>query len=321
MKLLFLRGKVPSDRDPSQIMFDNLDDCDDMWTNLASAMTKKYGEVWYWGGRRKVKYRKNFVERWIPNFGSRGNDFQPDVVFARGGFPEYDQVLRRNKKAFKIYYGAGKRFYPQSSPELYDLILNDTPKQAEATKKILPKARVELWTKPAADNIFKPVTGVHKKYDVIMVGNEHKRGIKGHDFAFDNVPRELSMLQVGIASKGLKKKNSHITFTNWIPRNQIPRLYAQSKVAIVCVTSTDSCPRVIPEALACNCPLLVLDRSRFWHEKYINSNTGKICSEGDFKKNLIEMVSRYKEYKPYEYYREVLSLSKAAEFIDSLVRR
>jgi len=28
-KILFLRGKVPTDRDPRQIMFDSLDDCDD----------------------------------------------------------------------------------------------------------------------------------------------------------------------------------------------------------------------------------------------------------------------------------------------------
>jgi hypothetical protein len=30
MKLLFLRGGVPKDRDPKQIMFNNLKECDDI---------------------------------------------------------------------------------------------------------------------------------------------------------------------------------------------------------------------------------------------------------------------------------------------------
>ena len=31
MRLLFLRGQVPQDRDPRQIMFDHIEDCDDIY--------------------------------------------------------------------------------------------------------------------------------------------------------------------------------------------------------------------------------------------------------------------------------------------------
>ena len=128
MKVLFLRGQVPQDRDPRQIMFDNLDDCDDMWTQLAYRISKDgYGEIWYWGGKRKVEYKSNFVEKWIPSFKSRDHDINPDVIFCRGGFPEYDRILKRNPDAFKIYYGAGRRFLPHPDFLDYDLILQDSP--------------------------------------------------------------------------------------------------------------------------------------------------------------------------------------------------
>jgi len=43
-------------------------------------------------------------------------------------------------------------------------------------------------------------------------------------------------------------------------------------MGIVAVDSEiDSCPRVIPELLACGLPIVVLDKARFWKDKYINS--------------------------------------------------
>ena len=62
MKLLFLRGSVPKDRDPRQIMFDDIEKCDDVWSQLASHLSKDgYGEIWYWGGTRKIRYREKRV--------------------------------------------------------------------------------------------------------------------------------------------------------------------------------------------------------------------------------------------------------------------
>ncbi len=180
MNLLFLRGSVPKDRDPNQIKFTNLVKCDDVWTQLASHMSKDgFGEVWYWGGRREVVYRCNFVERWVSDYKKYKTSFKPDVVFARGGFPQYDTIFERFPKAFKIYYGAGRRFLPQSRFKNYDLILVDTPKQLARARKTFPKVRSELFIKPAADNIFQPCSAT-KDYDVIFSSNEHKSGIKGH---------------------------------------------------------------------------------------------------------------------------------------------
>ncbi len=319
MKLLFLRGRVPVDRDPRQIMFSNLTKCDDTWTQLASHLSQDgYGEVWYWGGKRKVQYRDNFIEKWVPDYQSHKTEFVPDVVFARGGFPQYDAVLQKYKRAFKIYYGAGKRFIPKGKFRNYNLILVDTPQQLKRARSAFSTVRCELFIKSAADNVFCPQQG-DKKYDVIFSSNEHKSGIKGHNFILPAFPSDLKMVQVGICSSKLRQQYKHIYFTEWIPRYKIPKLYAQAKVAIVCCTNVDSCPRVIPEALACNCPLLVLDTVNLWREKYITPATGRVASAADFINELRVMVKDYENFSPYNYYRRHLSLRVASDYLKELI--
>lgn len=319
MKLLFLRGAVPTDRNPKQIMYDRLDECCDVWTQLANHLSKDdYGEVWYWGGKRKVVYRDNFIERWVPDYKRHKPSFAPDVVFSRGGFPQYDVVLERYPKAYRIYYGAGRRFLPQSSFKKFNLILVDTPKQLKKARKAFPNVRSELLIKPAADNVFKP-HNENKIYDVIFSSNEHKAGIKGHNFILPRFPSDLKMIQTGISSPKLRAKYPNIKFTGWIPRRKLPALYSQAKIAIVCCTDVDSCPRVIPEALACGCPLLVLDSVNLWYDKYINKQTGKAASSEDFCTQMKNMINTYTEYSPYNYYRENLSLEKAAEHIKGII--
>jgi glycosyltransferase involved in cell wall biosynthesis len=300
-------------------MFDNLEDCDDVWTQLANHLSKDgHGEVWYWGGKRKVVYRDNFIERWVPDYKRHKPSFTPDVVFSRGGFPQYDIVLERYPKAYRIYYGAGRRFVPQSPFRKYDLILVDTLKQLKKARKSFPKVRSELFIKPAADNVFEP-RNQDKKYDVIFSSNEHKAGIKGHDFILPRLPDNLKMIQTGISSPKLRAKYPNVEFTGWIPRRKLPDLYSRSKIAVVCCTNVDSCPRVIPEALACGCPLLVLDSVNLWRDKYINDQTGEIASSEDFVAKMKEMINAHTSYSPYNYYRENLSLEKAAEHIKRII--
>ena len=319
MKLLFLRGQVPTDRDPKQIMYDNLEECCDVWTQLARSLScDGYGEVWYWGGDRTVCYADNFIERWLPSY-NVAPSFVPNVIFARGGFPQYDIVMQKHQNAFKIYYGAGKRFMPQHNFQNYDLVIVDTPKQLEKIRKAKPHMRSELFIKPAADNVFKPVD-CKKEYDVIFSANAHKAGIKGHDFFFSNCPVDLKSVQVGqLSSQKLPLRYPHITFTDRVPRCKIPEYYGKSKVAVVCCTDRDSCPRVIPEALACGCPLLILDSTNLWREKYITSQTGRIASAENFISELRSMIDSYESFDPYNYYKKNLSLNIAANYIKGFI--
>ena len=65
-----LRGQVPQDRDPQEIVFDKIEDCDDVWAQLLFSMLKKedQAELWYWGGNREKKFTFNFSKLQISTF-------------------------------------------------------------------------------------------------------------------------------------------------------------------------------------------------------------------------------------------------------------
>ncbi len=319
IKLLFLRGSVPRDRDPRQIMFDSIDSCDDMWTQLANRLCSKgVGEIWYWNGDRTKKYNDHFTERWVKDTERARASFYPNIIISRGGFEgKCNPILRNYPNSFKVYYGAGKRFFPKLSPHLYDMILNDSPKQLAETRRRLPKIPSELFIKPAADNIFVPHCA-EKKYDVISVCNEHPR--KGYYFALKSLPKNLRILQVGKVSGGTRKKYPHIKFTGWIPRKDIPKLYGEAKISVCCCDEIDSAPRVIPESLACGCPILVLDGVELWAKKYINEKTGILCSREDFSPTVLSAIDRYGQFSPREYYVDNLSIESASRHIIDLIR-
>ena len=323
MKFLMLRGQIPQDRDPQEIVFDHLHECDDMWTQLVASMTypEDTTELWYWGGTREKKFHYNFTERWVPNFHSYTNKFQPDVIFCRGGFLEYHSVLKRFPSAIKIYYGAGRRFLPQPGFKDYDIILQDSPQQVEICKQRFPDAITTLFIKPAADSIFKPHFDVRKEYDVCFPANAAQT-FKGHTFIYKTVPHNVKLLNLGNNPNKYKHPDNVTSYR--VLRTKIAQHYAKCKMGIVAVDSEiDSCPRVIPELIACGLPIVVLDNVRFWKDKYINSvvssispwATGELANKDNFWDIVNLVLSNIDNYNPRRYYEENLSLKKASEFI------
>lgn len=313
MNLLFLRGQLPCDRPHSQVTFDTLEENDDMWVQLANKLVEVsngYGELWYEKGQRVVHYSDRFLERWVPRYAKTVCSFKPDILFARGGFKFMWAEAQRHPTAFKIHYGAGIRVVPKAN-KLWNLVLVDTQKQLNAC--IQNGLTAKLWAKPAAENIFKPVEK-QIKYDFIYVANWNPNADKGHVLLLPRL-NKYRTLHVGINREKWKRKFHNITFTGWIPRKELPRLYAQAKVAVILTRGKDSCPRVIPEALACNTPILVGDTTKIWHEKYINTQTGKLFNIEDFQKSAADILNTWQQYSPREYYLRELSLEQAAKFI------
>lgn len=291
MNLLFLRGQLPCDRPHSQITFNTLNDNDDMWVQLANKLVEEsngYGELWYEKGQRVVHYSDRFLERWVPRYAQTTCSFKPDIAFARGGFKIMWAEAQRHPLSFKIHYGAGIRVVPKAS-NLWDLVLADTPKQLKAC--IQNGYKTKLWAKPAAENIFKPLEK-NIKYDFIYVANWNPYADKGHRLLLPEL-NKYKTLHVGINREGWKRKFSNITFTGWIPRKEIPKLYAQAKVAVISTKGKDSCPRVIPEALACDTPILVGNTTKIWREKYINTKTGRIFDVSNFHEIAKELLNTW----------------------------
>jgi glycosyltransferase involved in cell wall biosynthesis len=316
MKLLFLRGQVPSDRPARQIMFDKLEQNDDMWTQLAWELVNQtggYGEVWYEKGKRRAQYRENFVERWVARYAQTPVSFDPDVVFTRGGFKIHRAKAAQFPKAFKIHYGAGQRVIP-GPRQHWDLVLVDTPEQLERAQANGYNA--QLFVKPAADNIFRPASPIsaHPEFDVIYVANFNHNANKGHRFLLPNL-RGVRLLHVGIGRRGWPAKFPNTSFTGWVRRADLPSLYARAKVAVVMTAGKDSCPRVIPEALACDTPIVVSEGTRLWHSQYITPETGRTFTKDTFVKVLSEVLGDWRSFRPREYYERELSLPVAARHI------
>jgi len=314
MKFLFLRGQVPQDRDPQEIVFKNIKDCDDVWTQLIYTMTgiKDSAELWYWNGKRKHRFSPNFVERWVPNFSTYQTKFVPDVIFCRGGFIEYHPILKRFPKSFKIYYGAGRRFLPQDSFTDYNLILQDSPQQLKRSQSKFPKSKSILFIKPAVDNLFYPIES-KKIYDVVFPANGTQENIKGHEFVYRTAPRHVRILNLGNRGKLKPAKNVR---RYRVLKSKMNKNLQKARVGIVCSSSNiDSCPRVIPEMLAAGIPIVCLDSVRFWKEKYITTKTGIISDQKHFWDNVDYVLNHLDQFNPRKHYLKHLALPHAAKLI------
>ena len=323
MKILFLRGAVPTDRDPNEIVFNKIEDVDDVWTQLIFAMTESEDqtELWYWGGNRTKQFTGNFIERWIPSFSDNNlPNFEPDIIFCRGGFPEYDIILNKfeNSYAYKIYYGAGKRYLPQTKFTNYNLILQDSPEQLKECRKKFPNIRSELFIKPAPDNIFYS-REVKKEYDICFPANATQK-FKGHDFVYGTKPKELSLLNLGNSSASFKFPENVVSYR--VLKSQMPDHICKCKMGIVVVDNQyDSCPRVIPEMIACGIPIVILDSVRFWKDKYIVSGiTGELATKNNFWEVVRKVLNNNDQYNPLKYYSWNLSMRVAARHIRNLIK-
>jgi len=170
-----------------------------------------------------------------------------------------------------------------------DLILQDSMEQLLRSERHCPESVTIPLIKPAADNVFKYNPDyIHSDptYDVFFPANGGQ-SFKGHEWIYSTIPRDIKMLNLGIEgnytrANGKRPKN---VSNDRQPRKMIPRLMGACKVGIVTVEhEPDSCPRVIPEMLACGLPVIALDRVRFWQEIYLpdGKGVGAVSNTQDF---------------------------------------
>jgi hypothetical protein len=287
-----------------------------MWTHLFYKLVCLYrgtGEVWYWGGNRYKAFSENFVERWVSSFNK--TQTQPDLIFCRGGFKEYHHVLKRCPGAYKIYYGAGRRYLPLREFEDYNLILLDSPEQLIQAKKKFPSIKSTLFIKPAADNVIFE-ENCNKEFDVCFPASCHLLD-KGCQFVFNSFPKNLSILHLGYKSKLKVPKEIE---SRRVLRTEIRHWYSKCKMGIVCSSNkVDSCPRVIPEMIACNLPIVVLKETHLWKDKYITNETGMATSKNTFWNRVSFVLNNLNQFCPKKYYQSHLSLDKSAEFLYSKI--
>lgn len=307
--LLFLRGRLPIDFRPDRLEYNTINECEDMWTQLVERLSHHYDqtELWYHksNAKKSKQLTEKFTERWVT---SLSNQFKPDIIIARGGLLEYQEIFKLYPNAKKIYYGAGIRYKPQKGK--WDLVLVDSKEQ----QRQVPGS--QLFIKPAAE-LFKPAR-TKKKYDVCFMANATQSEIKQHKLAFKTIINtNITMLHIGLMNQQTEVKNKNITYTGWHRREKLPELISQCKIGLVCSTSYDSCPRVLPEYLACGLPVVALKGMNFWHEKYINEQTGIICEPHQITDSINKLLKTKLDVR--RYYDDNLSINKSIEHLLPLV--
>jgi len=327
MHIVFLRGSVPPKNEhPEKLLYKNIARCEDMWTQLFYYLTKKMGataEFLYLSpeSRRTFCVDESFIERWVPSLSTFKPMRKPNLIVCRGGFPYYDDFVKRFPKAKKVYYGAGTRYFPQTNFTKYDLFLVDSLKQQ---KSILEKGKnAHLFIKPAS-TLFVPKP-VDKKYDICFMANASTGRIKRHkDFIKVMAGSKYSILSLGNTDskyiKLAKKLGTNITWGGWSLRKDLPSKISQCKVGICCSTNYDSCPRVIPEYLACGLPVIATKNMNFWHERYIMPQSGRLVSFKEIPKAIGEVIN-YPYHSVRFFYENSIGMDTAVYHLNNLIER
>lgn len=326
---LFLRAEIPPDVE--RVRFESLYTNDDSWSHLwcrvCDYILPDDGEaqIWHFNSPyyREVQYTDKVKERWIPDM-KKEDVSSFDLVWARGGLPPYPEVIARTRPdAHRIYYGAGKRFFP-IPPNDYNLVLVDSVEQKKAIHQRFPNQKVSLFIKPAAP-LFVPMPEITKEYDV-CVSFQLASYTKRFELAVESIIQGgFSALVVGYVPSEMvaqiRGKYPQIVFAGRVTRKVAVGLYNRCRVGLAVHSQLESCPRVIPEFLACNLPLVVTKDTLFWREKYITRSTG--CLTNPNVEDISKSIKWALEYKhlmnPREYYKENLNNREAGYYLARVI--
>lgn len=255
---LFLRGEY--DKNNQKCHKDN----SDVWLQLARELSPGV-DIWYKGWMvNQVKY---------------------DYIFARGGHPYYNIVLKNQPTAFKIYYGSGIRFCPDKKIK-YDLILVDNEEQYKIVERHHPNTKISKWFKPAA-NHFQVIPSIKKEFDICFVArckSRFQEKIKRVKWFYKNLPEHYKVLHIGDSNGITPPKN--VTIVRGVSKLDMPRYINQCKVGVIPYKAYDSTPRVLPEMLACGLPVVTLEVP-YWDFMY---NPLKTWTDRATKKNIWDKV-------------------------------
>ena len=278
------------------------------------------GIIIRYGNFYKVVYRKNLVEYRLTDW-SLIKDV--DLIISRGGYNEYISFLQKHQNTPHIYLGCGIRWNPfdrcvEGMKGLrVDGVLVDSEKQDNIIKD---QVQTIVFPKPAADNIFYPLSDVKKQYDLVYNCFASVSIHKGGSWLAPRIPNGCKVLVIGPENKWLeaeaKTGRIFVDYTGRIPITDVCVIASQARVGVVCDDGKqDSGPRVLPEFLAMDIPVIVRDTVRINFKHYITAQSGIVmkddCSRIDFGIGMKSLITN--KIQPYKHYVENLTLDKASD--------
>jgi glycosyltransferase involved in cell wall biosynthesis len=316
MRLLYYKRKDRSGGRGPGTSF-TIAELDCIYTHMAIRLGERLGdggEIWLYNKQHETEhnYTATFVERW--GRWLNAPSFNPEIVLIHGNLKIYQNPMSRTPGAIRVMFIDGTQ--PKRLGNI-DLIWIDDERQRKSCQRVYPEARIELFIKPALDSLFRPVATPVKDIDVLFAG-----GIRSHQLGpmrklLRCLSKHISITHVGPPQIKMRKHPKLRVLGNKM-RWEMPELYSRAKCFIY--LGHGSCPRVVPEALACGCPVLALRELPLWHEKYIVSKTGMLCDDlTDMADKIHWMQSHYTEFDPHQHYMQTLSFEHAYSRFESVV--
>ena len=238
--------------------------------------------IWRLGNHKDIIFDvngKKFIQKWVNNFKEMLLYSSPDISFWRGGFKEYCNVIKINKKHFgkSLYLAAGIRQYPQYGGK-YDVILIEDERDINSIYNCKP------FYKTASPYVFKPLN-YEKNWDVCWPCNFTQIKYKGQEefislIAKDDFLKSIKIVHCGNnVNDGInlcKKYNiKNIQFLGSKNRTELNIILNMSKLGLNLSNRTDGCPRISTEILMSGTPLILNEETRilkYFRQHCINAN-------------------------------------------------
>lgn len=137
----------------------------------------------------------------------------------------------------------------------FHIVHHQFQKDILAQKLSLDQARIFVAPKSANLDIFFPLPNIQKTWDVIYPGRSTEGYWKRPELAIKATAKlGLSLFMPGAK---LKKIYPHVTIPKgWLDDHELNLAYNQSRILLVTSDYREMGPRVIPEAMACNIPVI-----------------------------------------------------------------
>jgi len=208
-----------------------------------------------------------FRQKFVSNFSDCFLNEKPDITLFRGGFPEYDDLVKRDKEFFglSLYLPTGIRVKPIYGGS-YDEILIESLSDFSSGVPFYKTANPEVFFHQK--HSLKP-----KEFDLILPSNFSNSKQKGQEYfitqvvAISSFLKSLKILHAGNEpSKGTQICNkvnvTNIHFLGWQSRKTLNFLFNKSKFVVITSTKLDGCPRTLTEAMCSGTPVCVYKDTR-----------------------------------------------------------
>jgi glycosyltransferase involved in cell wall biosynthesis len=206
----------------------------------------------------------------------------------------------------KIYYSCNAKNRVNTH---CNISLVDTPNRVERGKNC------KLWVKGKDPEFWKPVTE-KKEFDYLLIG---QRGDKNERYFLEKlniVEEKRRILWIGGKKHESRIKSNHdITYTNFLPKDQVRDNISRAKVGILFTElKIEGFPQSFVEMAMCGVPV-VYNIHGPTNEFYFHDGNHILCPKGSIIKNAEKLLRNYNAEKCRQVTIENCSLDKSYQRI------